>query len=107
MKSDLYEEREKPPPKPRRKPTTPTNTKSKESAVVEPVLHSSEQKISSISQNESKTEKATNETLLKASVNESEQKQVNVPQHIIKMLLIGKLFNFIPHCGWILLNSFL
>lgn len=85
----------------------PTKSESKESAVVEPVVHSSEQKISSISQNEGKTEKAINETLLKASVNESEQKQVNVPQHIINMLLIGKLFSFIPHCRWILLNSLL
>lgn len=59
----------------------------KESAVDEPA---SSQKISTFSQ-EAKTEKNINATDTAESGDDTKQAKVDVPQHIIYMLLIGEL----------------
>lgn len=59
--------------------------------VDEPNMQTSEQKISPISQNESKNEKTLNGTDSIGSTpdDDTTQAKVDVPQHIIYMLLIG------------------
>lgn len=62
-----------------------TKNETKESAVVEPV---SSQKVSTFSQ-EAKTEKAINGTD-PMETDDTKQAKVDVPQHVIYMLLIGE-----------------
>lgn len=78
-------------PPPRKKPTTQktvtiiAKNETKESAVDEPV---SSQKVSTFSQ-ETKTEKAINGTESMGK-DDTQQAKVDVPQHVIYMLLIGE-----------------
>lgn len=74
------------------KPVTANGVKNgtKESAVDEPA---SSQKISTFSQ-EAKTEKAINATDTVEAGDDTKQAKVDVPQHIIYMLLIGELIQF-------------
>lgn len=70
------------------KTITPTNDEKKELAIEEPRVQSSEQQISSLSQNESKSERPINST--DSTTEGTTQAKVDVPQHIIYMLIIGK-----------------
>lgn len=60
----------------------------KEFGIEEPKVQSSEQKISTISQNETKIEMTTNGS--NSSSHETEEAKVNIPMEIVYMLLIGE-----------------
>ncbi|XP_031640036.1 peroxidasin homolog [Contarinia nasturtii] len=92
---ELHDEREKIPPKPnQQKPTTQkpissTKNVTNNLAVIDPVGPLSGQQMSIISQNETRTEKTINSTESTIKSEDATQAKVDVPQHIIYMLLIG------------------
>lgn len=72
------------------KAITSINIDKKDLSIEEPKVQSSEQQISSFSQNESKSERPINATDTIELSEGTTQAKVDVPQHIIYMLLIGE-----------------
>lgn len=72
------------------KAITPTNADKKDLSIEEPRVQSSGQQISSFSQNESKSERPINSTDPTEVSEGTTQAKVDVPQHIIYLLLIGE-----------------